>query len=343
MPPEETAVAAVTPAAAPARASIDDRVAAMTERLIAEEGPYTDSAAEVEEQPSAANPDGPGASAADSVDGAPAAPPDAAAQARAERLARIAKVREREQADKARRQQEEQRRSTERASTGELEQLRAKVKELEGIGSAFGDPMAVLEAAEKRGLTPQQFVEAIRARLTDPGAVAQHTVNTEAGKLRAEIEALKAELRQTAEQWDAQEQQRASAYQAQQRAHAFIQQASASPAHPLTAAFLRKHGEAGFIAYANRFVAPILGEEYTLDELHDHYEQLLEETQLTGGASPHQRSPEAPSNLNGAGQPATTLSNALSSERSTVAVPVPLHKLSLEDRVAFLRDKYSRE
>ncbi len=337
---------AAAPAASPARPSVDDRISAMMDRLASEGDAPTESAAEVEDTPSA-HTDGSGASTADSA-GAPApateSTPDAAQQARQERLARIAKVREREQADKVRRQEETRLRTQHQATSGELEQLRAKTKDLEGLQSAFADPMALLEAAEKKGLTPQQFVDAIKARLTDPSAVAQHTANSVEGKLRAEIEQLKAELRQTAEHWETQQQEQIAAYHAQQRATQFVQQANAgATSHPLTADFLRKHGDAGVINFANRFVAPLLGEEYTLDELHDHMEQLLDEVQLRDGASPQQRAPATPNAANGVGQPATTLSNALSSERSTVSVPVPLHKMSLEDRMAFLRDKYSRE
>jgi hypothetical protein len=99
------------------------------------------------------------------------------------------------------------------------------------------------------------------------------------------------------------------------------------------------------VAYANQFVAPLLREDYDVEELHDHVEQLLFETQLSSApAAPTPAQPAStPSAKNGAGQPVTTLGNAVAAERGTVREDIPLHKMSLDDRAEFLKAKYQRE
>jgi hypothetical protein len=342
--PAPVAAPAVAPIASPSprRTTADDRAAALMQRLSTEEGAPSETAAGVEEQPSTPL-DGPGAAAAAS-EGAPDEPPVELDQRRRERMDRIQQVRAREEADRQRRQQQEQRRAKEQASTGELEQLRAKLKEYEPLNSVFGSEESLLAEAERRGMSAEKLVQWMRTRLSDPAAVAQKHAQTEAEKVRQEMAELKEQIRREREEWQAEQKRIAQERESVDRANEFIERAnSLADTHPLSAALLRKYGPRGLVAWANQFVAPLLPEGYSLDVLHDHVEQLLEETQLSGDG----RAQAAPANgqatKSGAGQPITTLSNALAGERRTVVEEVPLHNLPLEERVTRLKDRLSRE
>jgi hypothetical protein len=259
-------------------------------------------------------------------------------------MERIAKVRAREQADRVKRQKQEAARARETGNTQELETLRKRVAELEPLNKVFDSEDTLLAEAERRNMTPEKLINWMRARLTDPQAIAERRVKTEADALREEI----AKLRKEQEEWrQSQEQTQAQARQQQeahQRAVSFLQGTEAkADSHPFVARFLQRHGPQATIGYANQVVAPLLGEDYTLDELHDHFEQILEETQLADGGSRPQEQPgpgASQSPRNGAGQPATTLSNALAGERATVSEAIPLHKMPLDERVARLKEKY---
>jgi hypothetical protein len=196
-------------------------------------------------------------------------------------------------------------------------------------------------------MSAEKLVQWMRTRLSDPAAVAQKHAQTEAEKVRQEMAELKAEMQRERQEWIAEQKRVADERESIDKANEFIDRAtSLQETHPLSAALLRKYGPRGLVAWANQFVAPLLPEGYTLDVLHDHVEQLLEETQLSGGDGRQHASTgngQGHPPKSGAGQPVTTLSNALGGERRTVTEAVPLHKLPLEDRVALLKDRLSRE
>lgn len=318
-----------------------DRAAAITARLREEENAPPETAAEGEAAAPAA---GSEPSVAASVGETPAAPDDNARR-RQERLARIEQIRQKESAAAAKRQEQEQRQAKERQSTSEVETLRKRLAELEPLSNIPKSPEALLAWAEEQGLSSTDLVQYMRQRLSDPGAIAQQKVKTETDQLRKELEEVRAEMKRRDDEFAKQQEHARAQYEAQQRAHEFIQQASASADHPLTGAFLKRHGPQGLVAWANQFVAPLLPESYNLSELHDHVEQLLEEIQL-GGESP---APASPANgtsqpsKSGAAKPITTLSNTLAGERSTVQEAIPLHKLPLDKRVELIKARYERE
>ena len=273
-----------------------------------------------------------------------AAPRPANDAARAERMARLAKVREREAADKA----ERQRREAAKVSSQEVETLRKRVAELEPTMKVFESEDALLAEAERRGMTAEKLVAWMRTRLTDPAAVAERHARTEADKIREELAAerkaredLEARLR------DEQEASRSTS-EAQQRAAAFIERAAHAKAdYPLSASLLERHGPHGLINFCGKFIVPLLREDYTLDELHDHTEQFLDEVQLAGGritAGPEASPANPASTKKGAAKPSsTTLSNAVASQRASVEEEIPLHKLPKKDRIARLRAKLASE
>lgn len=307
------------------RSTVGERVAALNIDVPAEIGDATSTDAT---KPSVEKPVAPGVAAT---------PTDAATNAAA-RQARIAKMREEERAQDAERQQSR----AHKDQKGEVEKLRARIAELEPHTQKFKSPSDLLAYAEKEGMTAEDVVKELRARLEDPAAIAKRATQTVEEKLRAEIAAerkaredLQAKLEEQAEQSRAQ-------HEATQKASTFIEQSGAKKdTHPLTAALLVRHGARGLVAFANKFVAPLLREDYSLEELHDHTEQLLDEIQV-GGASPAPATPangpSHPPKKNGAAEPVTTLSNALASERTTVSEELPLHRLSKAERIRRARE-----
>lgn len=347
----EVTITAPTPAAAPAapapapaptpsggRTSAEDRAQALMAKLQAEGTTPSEPAAETPEQPSTPQ-DGPGP-AADS-DGAPAA----LSQVTADRLARIQQVREKHEAERQRRAQEQARRQRDQQQTSEVETLRKRLAELEPMAQIPKSEEALLGWAEQNGMSVEKLVQYMRQRLTDPQAIAARQVKTEADALREEIAALKKAMSDRDAEAERREQERVEQYQSQQRAHSFLNRAHASAeSHPLTAQMLAKFGPQGLVAYANQFVAPLLRADYDVEELHDHVEQLLFETQLgSPAASPSAQPAIPPSAKNGAGQPVTTLGNAVAAERATVREEIPLAKMPLEERAEYLKAKYQRE
>ncbi len=337
------AAAPAAPAAptAPAPKSGADRAAEMAAKYRAEEeGSPSEPAAEAVEQPSSPQ-DGPGPAAADSG----GAQDDARERAHRERQERINRVRARETADRQKREAQEARRAQERGATDEIERLRKRVAELEPLDKVFSSEETLLAEAERREMTPDKLIAWMRQRLSDPQAVAQRQVKTEADALREEMRKQREEFADYIRKQEEAQQSARAQYQAQQKAHQFVQAAhSSAETHPLTAQLLAKYGPQGVVAYANQFVAPLLPESYDVSELHDHMEQLLLETQFSGQAARHSEPPaKPPASTNGAGQPVTTLSNSIAGERSTVQEAIPLHKLPLDKRAELLKEKYSRE
>jgi hypothetical protein len=338
--PAAAPAAAPAPAAPAQRTTVEDRAQDLIERYQAEDATSESAAAEAPEQPSTPL-DGPGTSAADSG----AAKPDIN-QITQDRLARIAKVRASHDAERQKRAREQQQRQQSQAQTGEVESLRQQLAELQPLANIPKSEEALLGWAETQGMSVEKLVQYMRQRLTDPNAIAQRQVKTEADQLREEMRKQREEFEAWKRQTEEAEQQRVAQYQSQQKAHSFLQRTHASSeTHPLSAAFLAKFGPQGMVAYANQFVAPLLREDYDVEELHDHVEQLLFETQLSSApAAPTPAQPAStPSAKNGAGQPVTTLGNAVAAERGTVREDIPLHKMSLDDRAEFLKAKYQRE
>ena len=335
-----------------ARTTVHDRASALLERLQTEDGGGSDetggeasgsvgSSSGVTPEPSPASPAG---------DAANAGAPDDTAKRREDRLARIAKVRAEEQAAKARRQSEQQaKQSTGEAQQlrGEVEKLRARLSELEPMNDVFRDEAALLAAAEARGMSVEKLAQWMRTKLTDPSAVAQRQAQTVEEKLRAEIEAEREARKKLEERISEDSRKAAEERERVEAAQNFVSMATAKSAEaPFTAKFLQRHGAQGLVAFANQFVVPLLPESYTVDELHDYTEQLIEEFQFGSGESPQREAPANGTSLpskSGADQPVTTLSSAIPAERSMVTEAVPLHKMSLDERARFLKDKYSRE
>jgi hypothetical protein len=283
-------------------------------------------------------------SAADSGDEARAAPSDevAAREKRAaERIERIRAAQAREQAEKAKRTTSQQA----RARDGEVEQLRKRIAELEPHAEVFKDEETLLAAAEARGMSAQKLVEWMRARLNDPSVVAQRHAKTEADALRAELRKLQDRLDQEAEERRIAAEQAREQHEGQQKAYQFVGKVKASEeSHPLTAALMKKYDENTVLAFANRFVAPMLPPDYALQELHDHVEQLLEEVQMYGPAAlSGTQDGKSPSPKNAAGQAPNTLSNRTAQERVSVTQERPAHLMPRSERVARLKRKLDGE
>jgi hypothetical protein len=323
-----------------ARPSLEQRASAAKERL--ESAPSE----------SAGEPSGPstssdqGASTADPGN-APAKPPpadDARSAAAKERLERIERMRAKERAADEERQAKRQTKERD----GEFEKLRSRLAELEPLNQTFASEEALLTEAERRGMTAEKLVAWMRTRISDPAAVAERQVKSEADKLREEIKAER-EARTKLEERIANERTQLEAQRAAEtKTTTFISEAKAAAAtHPFTAKLHAKYGDGGLIAFANQFIAPLLPEGYATSELHDHVEQLLTEiVDAVGGASPTHDAPangtSRPPTKNGADQP-VTLSNGLTSERASVVEEIPLHRLSLDERTRRLKEQLARE
>lgn len=329
----QTPPAPAVPDAKP-RVGINDRAAALRDKLDAE--PQASEPAVEGDQPRASTP-----SAADSEAAKPA--DDAAAQRYAERQARLKAVREKDEANDAERARKQQA----KARDTEMEQLRKRVAELEPNEAVWKSPAALLEMAEKKGLTSTQVVEELRARLTDPAAIAAREAQTIEQKMQARIDALEAKLE--AEKVQRENETKAERQQREQiaKASTFSAQVAASKdTHPRTAALLARKGEQNFIHFLNEaIIEPHMNEGYTLEQLHDSTEQFLDWIHDLGDAAPAPAANEGASQAkkNGAAKPVTTLSDSLTSERTQVTEDKPLHLLSKKEREARLRAKLDRE
>jgi hypothetical protein len=328
---QPSAVPATSAPATAERSTVTQRASALKERLESGslEAPATEAPAEAQE-----------AEATAPVEAQPAPADDAVVRARAERLERIRQVREKERQRDAERQQRERYKVKE----SEIEQLRKKVADLEPLNGVFTSEESLLAEAERRGMSAQKLVEWMRTRLTDPQAVAQRQAQSVEEKLRAELAKTQSEIEKL--RADMVERERIAQAHAELRAKTdgFISGVEQrANVNPLTAAFLRKHGAERLVLYANQYVAPYLPEDYTLDELFDHFEQHLDETQLGPASPPPANGNSQPPKKNGAAEPTTTLSNAVASGRESLVESIPLHKLSREERRRMLREKLERE
>jgi hypothetical protein len=271
----------------------------------------------------------------------PAKAEDDSAKRREERMERLRKAQDRERKEERQRAQEREARKP-GPDVGEFERLRKRVAELEPYDSAFASEEALLEAAEQKGMSAEKLVQWMRTRISDPAAVARQQTKTEADKIREEMkrerDAFAKEIADLREQRETERQQLA----AQQKAVDFLGRArSSNKSHPLTANFVGRHGENGLINFANQFVAPLLRPDYSLDELHDHIEQLLDEVQLNAAQEARAAgTPEQAASLSpktGEEQPSTTLSNRLVAQRGSVEEAVPLARLPRSERVSRLK------
>jgi DNA repair exonuclease SbcCD ATPase subunit len=331
--------APATHEAAPQRTTVDDRAAALMARL--EESP-AEPAAETPEDASPVQPDGTGTSTADSAgeaQGTQAAAPDAELEKRREeRRQRIEQVRAKEAAAA----EERARREASRAKEGEAEKLRKRLEELEPLNDVFSSEEALLEMAEKRGMSAEKLVQWMRSRITDPAAIASQRAKSEADKIREELAAERRAREELEKRLAEKEETAREAREATERAQSFVSHVEAQAAgYPLTAKLLHRHGPAGLVAFANRFAIPMLSDGYTLEELHDHVEQILDEVQVVGADVTPAKTTTSPKT--GKDSPPTTLSNAMASERTTVTEEIPLHRLSIDERVARLKAKLASE
>ncbi len=253
--------------------------------------------------------------------------------ARAERAKRIAAVQAREAANRQKQQQEQQA----RGHSGELEKLRKRLSELEPLESVFSSEGALLEAAEKKGMSSEKLVQWMRTRLSDPAAVAQKHSQTVEDRMRAEIEKVRAEARAEREAVEAKYAQIHEQREGEARAAKFLSAASEkASSHPMTAQFMKARGPEHLVALASQVIVPYLPENYDIENLHDHLEQYLEYVSV--GAIPAASGQALPpQKTNGAAKPVTTLSNALGSVRESVTEDTPLAKMSRKDRVAFIK------
>jgi hypothetical protein len=272
---------------------------------------------------------------------------DDAAKRREERMERLRKAQERERREERQRAQERQTREP-AVDRGELEKLRKRVAELEPYNEVFASEEALLEAAERKGLSAEKLSMWMRTRLTDPAAVARQQTKSEADKIREEIAREREVFKREIEALRQQREQEREQLQQQQKAADFLGRArSSNKSHPLTANFVGRHGEHGLINFANQFVAPMLRPDYSLDELHDHIEQLLDEVQLTAAqearAAGNPEQAASPSPKTGEEQPSTTLSNRLVAQRGSVEDNTPPARLPRSERVARLRARYGSE
>ncbi len=275
---------------------------------------------------------------------AKAAAPSEAEQRAAARVERMRLAKERERAEESQREAHRTTTQATRAQSTELEKLRKRVAELEPHEKVFASEDALLAAAEKNGLTADKLIAWMRKRITDPEAIAAHHVQTEAEKLRAEMREIKAEIAAAKAAQDAERQQAAEEREGLAKAAKFVSQAQSSAStHPLTEALRKRYGDNGLVAFANQFVAPLLREEYGIDELHDHVEQFLHEVQVAGGpaAAPGASPGKSPPAKNAAVQ-ATTLSNSLAQERPSVTEEVPRHLIPLNERAKRLKERLER-
>lgn len=341
--PNSPAPAPVTPAAVmpSVGGGASARAAALKASL---ESASPEPAGESSATPSATT--GEASSPADS--GAAAAPPAAttdAQRAAAERMQRIENVRKREAAAEA----EQRARQQSKAKDGEVETLRKRIAELEPHEKVFASEEALLAAAEAKGMTAEKLVAWMRTRLTDPGAVAKKEAQTEAEKLRAEMKELDEKRAKEIAELKAEKQRAEVERQQFETTSSFLTAASSkTDSHPRVARALGKWKQAGLIEFVNHTIAPHLAEGYTAEYLHDVLEDYFEKTDAFGGSAPTPEATPAPGashspKKNGAGQPATTLSNALTSGRESLVEDIPSHKLSREDRQRLLREKLERE
>ncbi len=274
-----------------------------------------------------------------------AAPPTQDADAekrRTERQARLAQVRAKEEA--ANRARQERQRS--KVSEGEIEKLRKRVADLEPLEQAWSSPLSMLEWAEKKGHKPEDVVKVLKEKLTDPAAVAQRQAQTIEQRFAEELRKRDEKIAEMERRWAEERTQANERTAGERRAAEFRARVTEKTGdYPLTAAFSTKHGYENLVAFANRWVAQDLPEEYSLEQLHDHLEQVLEELQVAGAlpATPPTTEPVPQAHSGGAGQPTTTLNNRTTAGRGVVAEEVPLARLPKADRIRRLRDKLDRE
>lgn len=268
--------------------------------------------------------------------------PDPAEKRRRERHERLRQAAERERREQAEREAKSKSKQQQTALERELEGLRKKVAELEPLNSVFSSEEALLEEAERRNMSAEKLVSWMRTKLSDPAAVATRQAKTEADKIREEMRALQKRLDDEAEQRRTERAQYEAQQEGMHKALSFIDRSKRSTdSHPLTAALHAKHGDKGLVDFANQFVAPMLSESYSVEELHDHVEELLERVQVAGLGTPE--AGKSHHTKNGADQPPTTLSSRATQERASVTEALPLHRMAKRDRHQLLRDKYRRE
>lgn len=266
---------------------------------------------------------------------------EAAAKRRAERQKRLADAAEREQKADAERRQKESRKT----SDGEVEKLRKRLADLEPLEQVFTSEEALLEAAEKKGMSTEKLVAWMRTRLTDPQAIAARQSQTVEQKFEAALAAERKKREELEERLERQATEAKEYEQATHRARSFESMVQTkAETHPLTATLLKRRGGEALVQFANSQIVPYLPENYELEVLHDNVEQLLDWIYGDGDQPAIQQTATSqPPKRNGAEKPVTTLSNSLGSQRESVTEAVPLHKMSLEDRARRLKESLGNE
>ncbi len=280
---------------------------------------------------------------------APSGADDPKAKSAADRAARIQAMRDK-QREAATKQQAHRAR---RAEQEELTQLRQLKAEWEKKDSAFATEEEFLAAAEKRGISAEKVISYFRDASTNPSAIAERKASAAKSDMQKQLDEMRQELRERDER-DAQSRTEAEHQQksiAAAKSYIDLAQSKADDA-PLVARMIERHGADVAIAFANKFIVPLMGDGFDITDadhlasLHDHMEQFLSETQLSD-PTPAQANADTSSKANAGKKngekPVTTLSNRTVTERGTVEQEIPLAKLPLSERKRLLKEKYERE
>ncbi len=264
---------------------------------------------------------------ASSADSAPGDEPEedalaAARKARAERLAQRQAAMEAERAKRA-----------EPAPAQAVDPT--VVEELQSLKRRMADPEEFFKLAAENNLSPKDLGAYLQQSIEAPEELAAKRVREE---MRAEIEAVKAQL---------EEERRHRAELEQQRQLAQVQnlviehtKESARTA-PYAARFLERQGREEFLAYADK-VATALGEDCTLQDLHDAIETNLERLAVIYGTEPAPQ-PTNDTDHAAAKAPPKTITNALAATRTTVGDEESLEdgpRPSLMERKQRARQKF---
>lgn len=283
---EDTSPETTAPATAPERASTPQgRAAALAARMQAEAPQPVDDTPEQEASPPAA--------------AEPSSPDLDAATARRERLAAL-------NAEAERRARASKERSQAERAAKELAEAKARLAEYEAERAAYSDPERVLQQVEKLGLAPEKLAEYLSGSLSDPTSHAAKSLVEKATKPLEEKLAAYEEKLAAIEA----EKTKADAARAEQEAAQYVLSVATSP-H--LAQMRAQVGDAALLEYAEQMRShPRAQGVTTFEELAD----LMEENLYAQGlyqpqpASPQPAKPPAKA-------PATTLTNALATQRET--------------------------
>lgn len=303
-----------TPVDAGAEPSLDERVASLKSKLSGKEAPTeetTTTATDTEQ----------------------------VGDTKTERAARLQKMQAEERQKRESRQAKEAREQREKSEQAEIAALKKRIAELEPLEGAYKDPERFLATAAERGLTQQQVAEWIRKKYDDPTALTSEKVSALEKTLEKRLAERDAEWQKRLEEIEAAREGERSQAAAVQRGHQFVGMVrDGGRVAPHSAAFLAKHGPEAVVQFTNRFVIPMLGDDATIEQLHDGLEQFLDDVQMSSGQP---ATPSAPSKPTNAAAKAT-LTNSLASTRATVTEEEDLSDLPLEERAERVKQRLAR-